>query len=247
MSVLPDRRALQQQIAGVSRSDDFRRGFVEMLPLWPGVVAFSAAYAIAAGSAGFTPLEIIAMSVLIFAGSAQVAIVALYASGAGLIPIALTALLLNLRHVIYGLSLNRWLPERTSPPKAVLAFFLTDESYGITTRSQLAGKVSALYLFGISLSLWVSYVPATTLGVLVGGALPSTERLSLDFIFPLTFVALLVPLLRKRVDFTVALLAGGLMLLLDGNLPDGLSIVAVIGIGAVAGMLLDGSPEREVR
>ncbi|MEZ4571382.1 MAG: AzlC family ABC transporter permease [Thermomicrobiales bacterium] len=128
MSVLPSRRHVGQQIAAVGLDEDFRRGFIQMIPLWPGVVAFSIAYAIAARTAGFGPFEIVAMSALIFAGSAQVAAVALYASGAGFIPIVLTGLLLNVRHIFYGLSINRWLPERTTPPKPVLAFFLTDES-----------------------------------------------------------------------------------------------------------------------
>lgn len=230
-------------MAGVGLSDDFRRGFAGMMPLWPGVLAFSIAYAIAAGAAGFSSLEIVAMSALVFAGSAQVATVALYASGAGFLPIVMTGLLLNLRHTLYGLSLNRWLPESTTPPKPLLAFFLTDESYGIALRSFVAGRVSALFLFGVSIGLWVAWVPGSTVGVLVGGALPSTERLGLEFIFPLTFVALLVPMIRHRIDIAVAVIAGVLMLTIDGLVPDGASIVLVIALAATAGTLLDRSPE----
>lgn len=239
MSILPDRRQIGRHVTAVGLHDDFQRGFIEMMPLWPGVLAFSIAYSIAAGSAGFTPLEIIMMSTLVFAGSAQVATVALYSSGAGFLPIVLTGLLLNLRHALYGLSLNRWLPERTAPPKPLLAFFLTDESYGVTMKSFLTRRTSAIYLFGVSISLWVAYVPATAFGALMGGVLPSTERIGLEFIFPLTFVALLVPLLRTRVDVAVALIAGTLMLAFDGIVPDGASIVLVIGIAAIAGLLLD--------
>ncbi|CAN5605482.1 AzlC family ABC transporter permease [soil metagenome] len=246
MSVLPDRRTLRRPIAGLRLDGDFRRGFIAMIPLWPGVLAFSIAYSIAAGAAGFAPLEIVAMSALVFAGSAQVATVALYASGAGFLPIVLTGLLLNLRHTLYGLSLNRWLPERITPPKPLLAFFLTDESYGVTMRSFLAGRGSALFLFGVSISLWVAYVPATAFGALVGGAMPSTERIGLEFIFPLTFVALLAPMLRTRIDLAVAALAGGLMLSVDGIVPDGASIVLVIAVAATAGMLLDQSADGRV-
>jgi 4-azaleucine resistance transporter AzlC len=245
MSVLSDRQTRQRYIARVSLPDDFRRGFIGMMPLWPGVLAFSVAYSIAAGAAGFSAAEIIAMSALVFAGSAQVATVALYASGAGFLPIVLTGLLLNLRHTLYGLSLNRWLPARTTPPKPLLAFFMTDESYGVTMKAFLAGRVSAIFFFGVSISLWVAYVPATVFGALVGGALPSTERVGLEFVFPLTFVALLVPMLRNRVDLAVAAIAGALMLAIDGDVPDGASIVLVIAVAATAGTLLDRSASEQ--
>ena len=240
MAVLPGRG----QLASAGLNGDFRRGFIGMTPLWPGVLAFSVAYSIAAGAAGFTAVEIIVMSALVFAGSAQVATVALYASGAGFLPIVLTGLLLNLRHTLYGLSLNRWLPERTTPPKPVLAFFLTDESYGVTMKSFLAGRGNAAHLFGVSIGLWVAWVPGTIVGVIAGGALPSTERIGLEFVFPLTFVALLVPLLRSRIDAVVAIIAGALMLAVDGVVPDGASIVLVIALAATTGTLLDRA-ERE--
>lgn len=246
MSILPSRRHFARQIAAVGLDDDFRRGFTQMIPLWPGVIAFTIAYAIAARTAGFEPFEIIAMSALIFAGSAQIAVVALYASGAGFIPIVLTGLLLNVRHIIYGLSLNRWLPERTTPPKPLLAFFLTDESYGVSLRSFVAGQASALFLFGVSISLWIVYVPATAFGALVGDALPSTERLGLEFIFPLTFVALMTLTLKTRADITVALFAAVLMYSVDGIVPDGASIILVIAIAATVGVLIDRSPGKGV-
>lgn len=215
-----------------------------MFPLWPGVIAFAPAFAIAARSAGFSAPEVVAMSLFIFAGSAQVATVALYASGAGFIPIVLTASLLNLRHTFYGLSVSRWLPERTTPPKPLLAFFLTDESYGMTLRSLTTGHGGALHLFGASSSLWVIYIASTTVGALLGGKLPTADSAGLEFIFPLTFIALLIPLLRGRVEFTVALVAAVLMYLIDGLVPDGASIVLVILVAVGVGVLLDRHAEE---
>jgi 4-azaleucine resistance transporter AzlC len=244
MSVLPDRYRVRRLFAWTGVHPDVRRGFTAFVPLWPGVMAFAVAFAVAARSAGFSDLEILALSGLVFAGSAQVATVALYDSGAAFVPIVLTTLLINLRHTLYGLSLNRWLPERTRPPKPLLAFFLTDETYGLTMKAYLSGRGNVLFLFGASISLWAGFISATALGVLLGGALSSTERIGLDFVFPLTFVALLVPLLRTRVDFLVAVIAGSLMLLLDGLITGGLAIVLVILLAACVGALLDrGRPE----
>jgi 4-azaleucine resistance transporter AzlC len=245
MSVLPDRHQLRGRVARAGVHSDIRRGFAAFVPLWPGVMAFAVAFAVAARSAGFSDVEILALSGLVFAGSAQVATVALYDAGAAFIPIVLATLLINLRHTLYGLSLDRWLPGRTRPPKPLLAFFLTDETYGLTLKAFLSGRGSVLFLFGASVSLWAAFISATALGVLLGGALPSTEKIGLDFVFPLTFVALLVPLLRTRVDFLVAAIAGGLMLLLDDLIPGGVTIVLVILLAATAGTVLGrGQPER---
>ncbi len=242
MTAMQREKALSQPVACVAGEDGFKRGFVALIPVWPGVIAFAVAFAIAAQSASFSTLEVIALSLFVFAGSAQVATVALYASGASFIPIVLTALLLNVRHTFYGLSINRWLPVRTNPPKPLLAFFLTDESYGITIRTFLAGEGSASYLFGASISLWISFISATVAGALLGEALPATDAIGLEFIFPLTFIALLVPLLRSRIDVTVAIVAAGLMFVFDGVVPDGLSIVLVIAIAATVGLLYASRP-----
>ena len=61
-----------------------RRGFVAMMPLWIGVVPFGATFAILARGSGFSVLETQALSMLVFAGSAQLAVVTLVAAGAGL-------------------------------------------------------------------------------------------------------------------------------------------------------------------
>ena len=85
----------------------FTRGFWALAPLWLGVVPFGLAYAVTARSAGLSLVETQALSVLVFAGSAQFSAVGLFAAGAAGLEIVLTTLLLNVRHVLYGLSLGR--------------------------------------------------------------------------------------------------------------------------------------------
>ena len=85
----------------------FTRGFWVLAPLWLGVIPFGLAYAVTARSAGLSLVETQALSVLVFAGSAQFSAVGLFAVGAAGLEIILTTLLLNVRHVLYGLSLGR--------------------------------------------------------------------------------------------------------------------------------------------
>jgi 4-azaleucine resistance transporter AzlC len=173
------------------------RGYRAMAALWPGIVPFAIAFALAARAAGFSLAETQALSMVVFAGSAQFATVTLVASGAGAASIVLTALLLNLRHVLYGLSLAPYLGSRTRPPRPLLAFFVTDESYGLAIRECLAGRGGDAYLFGASLSLYGVFAASTLAGALLGARLPDLTGLGLDFVFPLSFLALLLPLLRS--------------------------------------------------
>ena len=110
----------------------FRRGFLAIAPLWLGVVPFALAYAVTARSAGLSLVETQALSALVFAGSAQFTAVGLFAAGVGRGEIVLTTLLLNIRHLLYGVSVGRQfdLSRRERP---VAAFFLTDEAFGVAS------------------------------------------------------------------------------------------------------------------
>ena len=175
---------------------EFRRGFVAIMPLWLGSIPFAIAYAIFAQESGLTGFETISLSLFVMAGAAQLAFIDLAADNAAWIAILATVLLLNLRHVLYGLSLNEALPARTRPPRPVLAHFLTDENYGLTIKDYRDGRGSPGFMFGSGVSLLGCFVAATVAGVALGNYIPDSERLGLDFVFPLTFLALLLPLIQ---------------------------------------------------
>ncbi len=210
---------------------DFRRGFRAMVPLWLGVVPFGLAYAVTARDAGLSIVETQALSVLVFAGSAQVSAAGLFATGAGALSIVLTTLLLNVRHVLYGVSLTRAIPlTRSQVPAA--AYFLTDEAFGVTTA---AGGRTFRFLLGTELSLFLTWNLATLVGAVSAAAIPDPERLGVDVVFPLAFLALLVPLVRGRIELVVALVSGMLAWLLSRVLPGGLPILATGVAGALIG------------
>ena len=208
------------------RKAAFRRGFWILAPLWLGVIPFAVAYAVTARSAGLSLLETQALSVLVFAGSAQFSAVGLFAAGAAGLEIVLATLLLNVRHVLYGLSLGRELPL-TRRERPVAAFFLTDEAFGVVAAAR---ERSFSFLLGAELSLFAMWNLATLGGFVIGAAIPDPARLGVDLIFPLAFLALLVPLVRTRVELVVALVSGALAFGLAQILPGGLPIL-VTGIG----------------
>lgn len=216
--------------------EEFRRGVLAIAPLWVGAVPFGLAIGISARTAGFSSVESIALSALVFAGAAQVAIISLFSGGASLIAITLTTFFLNLRHVLYGLSLDRQIADRPRPGKPILAFFMIDETYGIATRDHMDGRGGHAFFFGASLSVYLVYCFSTAAGVFLGAVLPEPERLGVDMIFPLMFVALLIPLLRTRrhvlVASVAALLAAGLSQTVSGGTTVLVTTLVAASLGA---------------
>ncbi|MGO8950252.1 MAG: AzlC family ABC transporter permease, partial [Ktedonobacterales bacterium] len=199
------------------------------------------AFAIVAHTGGFSLLETQALSLLVFAGASQLTTVTLAMSGSLAVPIVLTAFLLNLRHLLYGLSLSRRFRERTRPPQGILAFFMTDESYGLTTKAFLDGNGSDAFFFGSEVSLFSSWNVATLAGSLLGTLLPDPYHIGLDFIFPLVFLALLLPLLRDWRYVVVGLTGVLVALVVSHYAASGVAVLAAGVIAAGFGALLDRS------
>ena len=221
-----------------------RRGFVAMLPLWLGSVPFGLTYGVLGQQAGFGAIETQLSSMLIYAGAAQIAMISLFDDGAGFVAVALTTLALNLRHVLYGLSLSRELGDGPiRPRRAVMATVLTDESYGVAVadgQRQDGQRRADAFLFGASVSLYIPFSLSTLLGVSLGGVLPEADALGLELVFPLSFVVLLLPLLRHRRAVLVAGVAAVVVLAVGRVVDGGVALLlATIG-GAGLGAILDG-------
>lgn len=224
---------------------EVRRGAIAMMPLWAGIVPFALAFALLARAAGFSPLATVLLSLTVFAGAAQVAIVTLVSAGSSAIAIVLTVLALNLRHILYGLSLKGQFGPTSRRERAALAYVLTDEAYGVTIRDGLdGGGVPGFYL-GAGLSLFAVFNLTTLAGALLGQLLPDPSRLGLGFIFPLTFLALLLPLLRGWRQWAVALVAALAALLLKPLAAGGLATLIAAAGAAALGVGLERLRPRE--
>jgi 4-azaleucine resistance transporter AzlC len=217
----------------------FPAGFRAMLPLWVGVIPFGMAYAVSARSAGLGLADTQLMSLVVFAGSAQFTAAGMFAVGASPLALILTTFVINVRHLLYSLTLG----QRTSlswPQRIVGAHLLTDEAFGVAVA---AGSTSAAFLFGAELSLYLVWNAATLAGSLLGGLVPDPEALGIDIVFPLAFLALLVPLVRRPVDLGVAAFSGLAGLLAAQVMPTGLAILLVGVAGALLGAWLSRNEE----
>ncbi|GBG03698.1 membrane protein [Azospira sp. I13] len=209
-----------------------------LLPLLLGVAPFGVIYGMVALQSGIPPLAAVLMSSVVFAGSAQFLLAQLIGVGAPLLLMVGAVAVLNLRHALYSASVAPLLGHLSWPWKWLLAYLLTDEAYAAAIPRLLDPAHRAVrhwLLLGSGLALWSGWQLSTLAGVLLGQGLPA--ELPLDFALPLTFIAIVVPLINSRTRLAAALVAGAAAVLAAG-LPYKLGLFVAALAGLAAGVLL---------
>jgi 4-azaleucine resistance transporter AzlC len=217
---------------------DFRRGLLATLPLAPGVIAFGLLYGVMARQVGFSSWEAWTMSLIVHAGSAQFTAIGMWET-AGAAPIILTTLVINLRHLLLGASMAPYLHGLSPLWKALLALWMSDESYALSIAQYQQGRGSHGYFLGANVGLYLIWPTSGLLGALLGTAVPDPARYGLDLIFPLAFLGLLAAFLENRIGVAVALSAGTLALLGALLLPGQWNVVIAGLLGSGLGLLLE--------
>jgi 4-azaleucine resistance transporter AzlC len=210
-----------------------RRLLADSLGIAASAAGFGFVYGLAARDAGFSPIEAVAMSVIVFGGASQFAAVGYVASGLAWPGIILLTALLNARHVLYSASLRPWLREVPLPRRAVMAHLVTDESYALSiSHFRRIGRTDehGFWLAAIGPDGIFTWVLASLAGVLLGAQIPEPERLGIDVIFPAAMIGLAVGLVTGRRELTAAIVGAGVAV--------GVALVSNVSVGIVAGGIL---------
>lgn len=216
---------------------DFRDGARAVAPFLLGVAPFGLVVGVTAVNVGFTPLQAVGMSLLLFTGAAQLALIELVGRGAPFAVAAATALVVNLRYLMYSASLAPYFRRFSLPTKWLGAYGMTDHAYALSVvkfRETAPDERSrAWYYFGAATPVWVVWMSTTVAGALLGKTVPS--ELSLEFAVPLMFMALLFPAVEDRPTATAAVVAGGTAVV-AAVLPFNLGLVTAATLGIAAGV-----------
>jgi 4-azaleucine resistance transporter AzlC len=218
----------------------FWAGVRTELPLLVGVFPFGMIYGALAVNAGLSTVTAQLMSSIVFAGSSQFVTVQLVREAAPVFVIVLTIAVVNLRHMLYSASLAPYLKTLSLRWKILLSYLLTDEAYAPTIikyEKEGVAPSSHWFLFGAGFSLWSTWQVSTALGIFLGAAIP--ESWPLDFALPLTFIAMVVPVLKNR-PVVLSALSAGLIALLAFNLPYKLGLILAALTGIAVGTILEG-------
>lgn len=211
---------------------DIKRAFKDSLPVLAGYIVLGMGFGILLATKGYGVWWALAMSVFIYAGSMQYLAIDLLAGGASLISAALATLLVNARHLFYGISMvDRY--KGAGKKKPYLIFALTDETYSLVCNTEGGHR----YCFLVSLLNQIYWMAGSVLGSLLGGILPfSTE--GIDFALTALFVTVFVEQWKSTKDHLPAIigtLASVLCLLLFGA--DSFLIPSMILITAALSVL----------
>lgn len=224
-----------QVIETMRMNKDFIAGAKGALPILIGVIPFAMISGVAAVSVGLTFWEAMGMSVMVFAGASQLVVFQLMTAGSPWIIMVLTAWVVNLRFTMYSATLAPYLQKLSTAQKALLAYMLSDQAFGISLSHFVSTKEEVnhrWYYFGAALLIWVTWQISALIGALLGSLVPASW--GFDFAFPLSFMALMFASLRDR-PTVVAALTGGIVAVFGKTLPYNTGLVLATFLGIAAG------------
>ncbi len=220
-------------------SNGMRRGFIAGQPFGVGVFVYGIAFGLLAVQIRFSLLEGTLMSVLVYSGSAQLAVVnglpggALSLSSSALSALLATIFLLNARYLLYGAALRPWLGQvpawQAYPTLAVLG----DGNWILSMKQAANGERDAGYVMGSGLASFLPWIGGTVLGMLGGNLIANPRLLALDFMLIAFCAAMATSMVKGRTDLAIVAVAGGVALVADALLPQGWPIVAAGLAGAL--------------
>lgn len=217
----------------------FLEGIRDMSPMILGVVPFGMVCGVGAVAAGASPIAALAMSMIMFSGAAQIIATQLLVAGAPFAVILLSCLIVSLRLLMYSATMAPYLRPLDQRWRNLLSFVLTDQAFaGTLQRFQRSDdlRANASYFLGTGVLLWVTWQVATVAGIVAGQVIPASWQL--DFVVPLCFLAVLVPLLSDRVSILVFVVSTVAVVALDA-MPLRLSMICSGLLGIAAGILAD--------
>ncbi len=235
---MPD-SPLTQSTNQPSRRSEFFTGARDMIPLIVGSVPFGILFGALSVTAGMSWWAAIGLSTIVFAGSAQFVAVGLVSQGVSVLVIVLTTLVVNLRHALYSASLGPYLKNLSQRWIAPLAFLLTDETYAVVIQRFEKAKDSPnkhWYYLGSGVAMYANWQLCTIIGLVAGYKLRGMSEWGLEFAMVVTFIGIVVPLIRS-VPMLVSALVAGVVSLLFHDLPHQAGLVLAALLGIVAGVL----------
>ncbi len=170
---------------------NIRYAWKRSLPVMAGYIVLGMGFGILLTSKGYSVVWVFLMSLLIYAGSMQYVAVDLLAGGASLISAALMTLMVNARHLFYGISMiDRY--RGTGRKKPYLIFSLTDETYSLVCSGDVPAEIDQKkYFFWVSLLDQSYWVIGSTLGGLIGNML-TFNTAGIDFSMTALFIVVFI-------------------------------------------------------
>jgi 4-azaleucine resistance transporter AzlC len=201
-----------------------RNDLRDAVALAAAVGVVGASYGALAAAAAVPPAIAVGMSVLVLAGSSQFLVVAVVAAGGSPVAAVLGGLLLNARHLPFGLAMSAVVADRW-PGRLLGAHILIDEVVAFS-RARGTGRRARVAYWTCGVLLATFWLLGTVVGLLAGAAVPDPSVFGVDAAFPAALLALVLPGLRRADARRVGLTAAAVALAATPFLPPGLPVLA---------------------
>ena len=224
-------------MTGSTTKSAYLSGVRDGLPFILIAGPFAMLFGVLGAEAGLSLLQVMGFSVLVIAGAAQFTAIQLMVDNAPTVMVLLTSLAVNLRMAMYSASLTPYLGMAPLKWRILLAYYNVDQSYALavsrwedTPDEPLYQKIG--YFFGVVTPLAPTWYGFTLIGALLGSAIP--PEVGLDFAMPITFLAMIGPLL-KTVPHLLAAITSVVFALLLASLPFGMGLLIAGGLAMAVG------------
>ena len=233
-------------MAPTTSKSEFLRGIGTGLPFVLVIAPFGALFGVVATEAGLNIAETMGFTSLVIAGASQFTALQLMSENAPVLVILATSLAVNLRMAMYSASLVPWLGAAPVWKRAVIAYMTVDQTYACSVaeyeaRPEMSLSQRIAFFAGVSLPIVPLWYAATLVGALAGAGIPSS--FALDFALPITFIAMLGPMLRTLAHLAAALVSVVLALALSG-LPAGVGLLLAGFAAMITGAVVETLRER---
>lgn len=172
---------------------------LDMLPLSLAVMPWGVLVGSLAMQQNFSPVDAQLLSLLVFAGAAQLVAIELIGQNASLLTLMLTIFVISSRHFLYGLALREKLKKLPNKQRLASGFVLTDELFALSGHEKsFTSPLHILYGLAAGFSFYIAWNLWTFIGIIAGQYLPDLTELGLDFAIAVTFIALVIPSIKSR-------------------------------------------------
>ena len=194
------------------RTIEWRKGVTRAIPVMLGYFTIGFAYGVLAQNAGLSLFNGVLMSIIVYAGSAQLIGAGMFGLGAHPLSIIATTFIVNLRHLLMSAAIAPKLKQTSKPwSKTDVTLFgleLTDETFALHTSTFAKETPSKASLFVSNIASQISWVIGSALGMLAGSLIGDIRPYGLDFVLSAMFIALIFMQLNHKRELMVAVVAG---------------------------------------
>ena len=222
----------------MTKFSEFKNGCLQEIPLQLGVFPFGIAYGILGIEVGLTNIQTYLLSIIIFAGVSQIVFAQLFSTFTPCFMIVGTIGIVNLRHILYGVSLSSYLKKLSLKWRVILSYLITDEAFAISYKrfsEEKKTKYMHFHLLGSGITLWISWQISTLIGIFIGPSIPIS--LNLEYVIPLSFIAIVVVSINTKIKLIVFIMSALFSILLR-DLPWNLWIITSALISIIIGVLI---------